>query len=169
MELWGAGLFGDPCRDCSFDWSLSPSDAMRWMTQVTARFASTTQEATGLERLDGWSVAEYVCHVGDNLRQWAERVQAARLAHAPQVTGYDPDGLAHARNYAAIPLPVAIWSLRLSAEAWCTVLNDALTEGVVLAHATRGLQTASDIARNNTHDAYHHLWDVNRILVKASA
>lgn len=46
-----------------------------------------------------------------------------------------------ARNYAAIPLPVAIWSLRLSAEVWCTVLNDA----------------------------YHHLWDVNRILVRPSA
>lgn len=114
---------------------------MRWMTRGTARFASTGQEATGLERLDGWSVAEDVCHVGDNLRQWAERVQASRLAHSPEVTGYDPDWLAQARNYAAIPLPVAIWSLRLGAEVWCTVLNDA----------------------------YHHLWDVNRILVSASA
>lgn len=61
---------------------------------------------------------------------------------------------------------MALWSLCLSANAWCTVLNDALTEGVVLDHADRGLQTARDIARNNTHDAYHHLWDVNRILVK---
>ena len=63
---------------------------------------------------------------------------------------------------------MAIWSLRLSAEIWCTVLNDALAEGVVLAHVTRGPQAASDIARNNTHDAYHHLWDVRRILVSAS-
>lgn len=138
MEMWGADLFGDPCRDCGFDWSLSPSDAMCWMAQVTARFARTTQDATGLERLDGWNVAEYVCHVGDNLRQWAERVQSSRLAHASEITGYDPDGLAHARNYAAIPLPVAVWSLRLSAGARCTVLNDALTEGVVLATRPAG-------------------------------
>lgn len=169
MEMWGAGLFGDPCRDCGFDWSLSPSDAIGWMSQVAARFASRTQEATGLERLEGWSVAEYVCHVGDNLRQWTERIQASRLAHTAEVTGYDPDELAHARNYAAIPLPVAIWSLRLSSAAWCTVLNDAVTENVVLTHATRGAQTASDIARNNTHDAHHHLWDVHRILVTACA
>jgi hypothetical protein len=35
---------------------------------------------------------------------------------------------------------------------------------VVLQHATRGAQRAEDVARNNAHDAHHHLWDIDRIL-----
>ena len=35
---------------------------------------------------------------------------------------------------------------------------------VVLQHATRGPQRAEDVARNNAHDARHHLWDIDRIL-----
>ena len=40
----------------------------------------------------------------------------------------------------------------------------ALAGQIVLQHATRGLQRAEDIARNNAHGAHHHLWDVDRIL-----
>jgi hypothetical protein len=36
--------------------------------------------------------------------------------------------------------------------------------GVVLQHATRGAQRAEDVARNNAHDAHHHLWDIDRTL-----
>jgi hypothetical protein len=35
---------------------------------------------------------------------------------------------------------------------------------VVLQHATRGAQRAEDVARNNAHDAHHHLWDIDRTL-----
>lgn len=164
MELWGASLFGDPCGECGFDWSLTTDDALRWMVQAPDRFAAATQLAEGSERRAGWSVSEYVSHVGDNLRQWAERVQGARLAGRVEVAGYDPDELAAVRSYAAIPLPAALWSLQLSVDAWTDVLRLALAEGVELQHATRGLQPAEDIARNNTHDAHHHLWDVVTIL-----
>jgi hypothetical protein len=34
----------------------------------------------------------------------------------------------------------------------------------VLRHATRGAQRAEDVARNNAHDAHHHLWDIDRTL-----
>ena len=48
--------------------------------------------------------------------------------------------------------------------AWVEAVEAALAAGVVLEHATRGPQQAEDVARNNAHDASHHLWDVGRIL-----
>lgn len=77
---------------------------------------------------------------------------------------YDPDALAAARGYAALPLAVAAWSSELAATAWVEVLGRALHENIELQHATRGTQTAADVARNNCHDAYHHLWDIRQIV-----
>jgi hypothetical protein len=104
---------------------------------------------------------------GDNLRQWAERMQSARLAQQVDVAGYDPDELAAARGYATLPLAVAAWSSELAATSWVDVVTRALREQVELRHATRGLQRAADVARNNFHDAYHHLWDIKEILAEA--
>lgn len=165
MELWGAALYGDPCHECEFDWSLSPIDAIAFIEELPDRLAEATAGATGEERgpAGGWSVKEYVSHVGDNLRAWAERVQGARLAGDQAIAGYDPDSLANARNYATIPLPAALWSAGISAREWAPVLQQALVERVELHHATRGVQRAEDIARNNCHDAYHHLWDIRRL------
>jgi hypothetical protein len=53
--------------------------------------------------------------------------------------------------------------------AWVAVLQPALAEKVELLHATRGLQRAEDIARNNCHDAHHHLWDIREIVHNADA
>jgi hypothetical protein len=44
-------------------------------------------------------------------------------------------------------------------------VETALASGVVLQHAARGAQRAEDVARNNAHDAHHHLWDIDRILI----
>jgi hypothetical protein len=169
MEPWGAALFGDPCRECGFAWSLTPDDAVAWVRGFEERVRAEVGSLTGDERLEGWSVAQYVSHVGDNLRQWAERVQATRLAGQTDVAGYDPDALAAARGYEFIPLAVAIWSAGDAAERWVEVLTAALDEGLELQHASRGLQRAEDVARNNCHDAYHHLWDIQRIAGSVSA
>ena len=170
MESWGAARYGDPCRQCGFDWSISPAAALTRINDLPADLEAATRTCTGSERRvsGGWSVAEYVCHIGDNLRQWAERVQAARLAGTVDVEGYDPDDLAAVRRYAAVPLAAALWSLRLAARDWTDVLDPALRESVVLSHRTRGRQRAADIARNNYHDAYHHQWDINQILLGSS-
>lgn len=109
-------------------------------------------------------MTEYVCHVGDNLRQWAERVQSCRLSGQVEVVGYDPDVLADARAYATLSLEAAVWSTGMAAVGWAEVLTLALDEAVELQHQTRGLQRAADIAHNNCHDAHHHLWDIREIL-----
>jgi hypothetical protein len=166
MELWGAALFGQPCEQCGFDWSLSAEAAVAVVADAPAAVDSRVQGARGDEQREsgGWSVSEYISHVGDNLRNWAERIQAWRLAGVHEVAGYDPDELARARGYAALPVQVASWSLRLSCQVWVPVMRAALQENVVLEHATRGRQCAQDIVRNNGHDLFHHLWDIDQIL-----
>ena len=106
VESWGAALFGDPCHACGFDWSLTPEQAIAVIAGAPEVFERATAGVDGDARQGGWSVAEYTSHVADNLRQWSERVQAARVAGQTTVAGYDPDQLAIARNYAAIPLSV---------------------------------------------------------------
>lgn len=166
MEAWGAALYGDPCRECGFDWSIAPPDGIRWVETLPERLTDATRHAQGAERRahGGWSVTEYICHIGDNLRQWSERIQCARLSGSSAVAGYDPDTLAAARGYAELTLESAIWSTAISVREWAAVLQDALAEGIHLSHASRGTQTAQDIVRNNCHDGHHHLWDVKEIL-----
>lgn len=169
VELWGAALFGEPCRECDFGWSITPPEAICWVRGFEEHARQAAGSLICQERLDGWSVAEYVSHVGDNLRQWSERIQAARLAGQRDVAGYDPDALGEARGYASIPLEVGLWSAGNAAERWADVLTAAVDEGVELQHATRGLQRAEDIARNNCHDANHHIWDIKRIAAASAA
>jgi hypothetical protein len=49
-------------------------------------------------------------------------------------------------------------------DAWVLATEAALAAGIVLQHASRGTQSSDDVSRNNAHDAYHHLWAVERIL-----
>ncbi len=150
-----------------FDWSLAPAEAVSLIADAPQEVERRVRTARGDERRSGsgWSVSEYVSHVGDNLRNWAERLQAARLSGVQEVVGYDPDELSRVRGYGAIPLQVAVWSLRVSSEMWVPVMRAALAERVVLSHASRGRQRAEDIACNNGHDFFHHLWDIDQILL----
>ncbi|SIR19829.1 hypothetical protein [Micromonospora avicenniae] len=166
MEKWGADLYGQPCRGCGFDWELSPAEAVAVVRAMPEAYAKRLADASGQERHPdlAWTSAAYVSHVTDNLRTWAERLAGGYLAGVSDVPGYDPDLLAQARHYNEIALAGALWSLRWAVEAWAEAVESALASGVVLQHATRGAQRAEDVARNNAHDAHHHLWDVERIL-----
>ncbi|NGO11700.1 hypothetical protein G5C60_29920 [Streptomyces sp. HC44] len=166
MELWGVRLYGNPCRDCGFDWALTPLDAVAQVSRVPERYAGLLKGRRGDEFHPelAWNVTAYVSHVTDNLRTWAERLVGARLSGARRVPGYDQDLLAKARCYNDIVLEGALWSLQGAARAWVESVSAALDEGVVLEHAARGIQRAEDVARNNAHDAAHHAWDIERIL-----
>jgi hypothetical protein len=166
METWGAGLYGDPCAGCGFDWSLTAQEAIGIVERLRARYRELLNGLTGHERHPdlAWNPAAYVSHVTDNLRNWAERLAGARLSGAVDVPGYDPDLLAQARRYNEIAPAAALWSLEHATVAWSESVTAALADRVILRHATRGAQRAEDIARNNAHDAYHHAWDIERIL-----
>lgn len=166
MESWGAALYGDPCRECGFRWGLTPEQAVAAVAALPARYRELLAGRTGRERHPdlSWTPAAYVCHVADNLRAWAERLAGARLSGDPAVPGYDPDALAAARGYDRIGPAAALWSLEHAVPLWAGSVTEALAAGTLVQHATRGLQTAADVARNNAHDAHHHAWDVTRIL-----
>lgn len=124
--------------------------------------------ATGVERHPdlGWSVAEYVCHVADNLRIWAERLMGIAGGGPPLVGGYDETALADARNYPSIPLAAALWSLDRSVADWLEAVDRSDSSGEVLIHPDRGGQTLAEVVVSNAHDGVHHRWDIERSLLR---
>lgn len=164
-EVWGVARYGNPCAECGWSWPAA-EEAVEFVKGVADEFAHALAGRDGGTRHPdhGWTVAGYVAHVGDNLRQWAERLVEAVAGQERLVDAYDPDALGRARGYDRIGAAGALWSLRGSASAWGEVLRDALLHDVVLQHATRGEQRAADVAGNNAHDAFHHLHDVRRAL-----
>jgi hypothetical protein len=166
MNDWGITTYGDPCRECGFEWTLSHDDALARMTQFPASYGEVLERASGNERhpdLD-WSICAYVSHVADNLRIWTERLMGVVLGAPPMVGGYDESELANARNYALIPLHAALWSLRTSTAEWLTAVASSNPRGTVMIHPQRGKLDLLAVVLSNTHDAHHHLWDIERTL-----
>jgi hypothetical protein len=162
----GPDFYGNPCRECNFNWEISASDAVSLVEQLPNVYAIRLDGATGEETCPDlvWSVSAYVSHVSDNLRIWSERLAGARLSGESRVAGYDQDLLGLARRYEAINLRAALWSLDWAVQEWSSSIRVALVAGTELQHSDRGRQSAEDVARNNAHDASHHLWDIERII-----
>lgn len=165
MDRWAAALYGDPCRECGFDFSTGLDEAVAYVVGVPARYGRLLAGAVGTERHPdlSWSVGSYVCHVADNLRIWAERLAGAARG-ATAIGPYDENLLATARGYPHVPLVAALWSLGRSTEEWVAMIHDAPNDGVVLAHPERGGMLLGDVARAGAHDAFHHAWDITRTL-----
>lgn len=170
VETWGATRYGDPCRECGYRWSITPERAIELVAGIPDRFESLVDgHDAGARHPDAaWSAGAYVCHVTDNLRIWAERLAGAVLGGVTEVAGYDENQLAVARDYARVPVAGALWSLRDAAARWTGMARRALDADVVLTHAERGTQRATDVARNNAHDAHHHEWDIRRAIGHAA-
>jgi DinB superfamily len=166
MSGWGTSTYGDPCRTCGFTWTVSLNEAVVQMAKVPAAYAGLVSGATGHERHPDltWSVAAYVCHVGDNLRIWSERLMGVALGAPAEVGGYDENELAHARHYEHIPLAAALWSLEVAVEHWVASVAQAQPVGTALIHPQRGVESLLDVAQSNLHDAEHHRWDIAHTL-----
>src|ERR1700729_1770549 len=68
-ETWGPDRFGDPCRDCAFEWSLTSEQAIASVMGIPDSYEGVIGSADGSlchPDLD-WTVGAYVCHVADNL------------------------------------------------------------------------------------------------------
>lgn len=163
---WGPVLYGNPCHQCGFDWNISREAAIGLVSTMPKLYARILAAAgsDGSERDPElqWSARAYVCHVGDNLRIWAERLVGVSRGASPAVAGYDEARLAEARAYEGVSLPGAIWSLERAAEDWRSAVEEATAAGVVLIHPDRGEQSLLDVVRSNAHDAFHHQWDIQR-------
>jgi hypothetical protein len=166
VSHWGPSTYGQPCHACAFDWDLPLEDAAPTMSALATSYADLLRGATGGEQHPdlSWSSAAYVSHVGDNLRIWTERLRGVALGAPRRVGSYDESELARARNYDAIPLQAALWSLQLSVSEWLKAVDDTPGSGTVLLHPERGAMDLRDVVVANIHDARHHLWDIERTL-----
>jgi hypothetical protein len=167
VNEWHRERYGDPCRECGFDWSISHREALAVAQVIPARYAAVLVGCSGAERDPKlrWSAVEYVCHVVDNFRIWAERLAAAGRGAPVVLAPYDADALAEARAYRSVPLAGALWSLRRAEADWRDAVGVAGGGGVadpVLMHPERGAQSVEEVVRGNVHDAVHHYWDIER-------
>ena len=46
MEQWGAGLYGNPCRDCVFGWDLTPEQAVASVRAAPAAYTRNNAHDT---------------------------------------------------------------------------------------------------------------------------
>jgi hypothetical protein len=166
MDLWGAPLYGDPCRGCGFSWAAGQVASISLMRSLPDSIDQLVIGATGTERLPdlGWNVSGYVAHMTDNTRIWAERLVAVARGADAHVVPYDPDLLAESRHYNEVALPGATWSFRIAVENWLSAVDEADPAEVVMLHSERGTMELFDVVASNAHDAYHHQWDLTRIL-----
>lgn len=164
MSEWGRSLYGDPCRECGYRWSLSEDQAIGLVAATPARYAEVLNGRNGSEQHPDleWSAGGYVCHVADNLRIWAERLAGASLGASGTIVPYDDELLARARRYQDAALAAALWSLRRAVGDWQEALRLASQKGVVLHHPERGEQTVLDVLCNNAHESHHHAFDIER-------
>jgi hypothetical protein len=167
MSDWGVAVYGDPCHQCGYHWAISMPDAVALVSDVPSDYGTLLGGRSGIERHGDlrWSVADYVSHVADNLRIWAERLMGVVMGAPPVVGAYDENELARARNYPGIPIQAALWSLGRCVDDWLEAVGSAPHSGVVLIHPERGELTLRDVVVSNAHDARHHRWDIERTLL----
>ena len=165
MTTWGARNYGDPCRECGYSWSISREEANALIADAPRRYAELLDGADGNERHTDltWSVTAYVCHVADNLRNWAERIMSAAAGHT-LIRPFDQDDLAEIRGYEHMPLQTALWSLGHSANIWADAMAASAGQDFVLDHPERGLLPAVEVMQMVAHDTAHHEWDIRRSL-----
>jgi hypothetical protein len=166
VSSWGPATYGDPCRGCGFRWSMTVDEALAVLVGAPQRYGELLRGREGSTRHPelSWTASAYVCHVGDNLRIWAERLAGVARGAERRVSPYDQDELATARVYAGIAAPAALWSLERAVRDWSDAFELASAAGVGLDHPERGPLTPADVALTNAHDAFHHEWDLRRTL-----
>ena len=166
VSEWGKSTYGDPCRECGYEWSLSQREAISLVAEAPSIYRGLVEGQDVSRRHPdlSWSVKEYVCHVVDNLRISAERLAGAAAGGARRLGTYDQDLLAKARNYQQVAIEGALWSLERAARDWQNAIGLATEAGVIFSHPERGEQTVLDVCRNNAHDVNHHRLDIERSL-----
>lgn len=167
MSTWGRATYGHPCRDCGYAWPDELDVMIDVVRQTPVEMRNVLAESDGTDRNPAlaWDARSYVCHIVENLRIWAERLAAATGVPIQPIGTYDADLLATARNYSTVPLRGALWSLDDAVDTWIQAVEAARHSDAALSHPERGTLRVIDVASTNAHDAYHHVFDVQRSVV----
>jgi hypothetical protein len=155
--------FGDPCRQCGFEWASGPAETAAAITAAPDRYRTLTAGRRGDETIAElhWDLTSYVCHGADNTRIWAERLAGPAVGAVNPIGPYDEVALAEARSYPAIELPTALWSLERAVGDW-TAARALGAPG--FRHPAQGQLSAPDAERIVAHELVHHAYDLQRIV-----
>jgi GrpB-like predicted nucleotidyltransferase (UPF0157 family)/SAM-dependent methyltransferase len=164
MGVWGPGVYGDPCHECGYVWSISFDEAVAVVAEIAGRYERLLEGLDGTQQhpANDWSARAYVCHVADNLRIWSERLVGAALDTVVHVAAYDESALGRIRSYGAVSTKAALWALEHAARDWTEAVDHAVAVHAVLVHPDGGELSVLDVVRGNAHDAVHHGWDIER-------
>lgn len=151
------------CAECGFAWLTEPGAALAAVERAPGRFEAllTGVDGTVAPAPGVWSPSAYVWHVSDLVRAWAERLHC--LAADPEAAwgAFDPDELARARHYDALPQVSGPWAVARSFDALQQSL-EPLASDTTFTHPEWGMGTVADALRWVAHEAVHHELDVQR-------
>jgi hypothetical protein len=166
MNQFLRAAYGDPCRECGFEWSVGPAVCGAIVSDAPARFRSLLAGHDGKEAHPNleWNATAYVVHVADVLRIWSDRIAAVALGASEPVVPYDEDRLGDARGYMRLPLPGALWSLGRAVGDWQAAEQLAESATVLLAHPEQGPLPLDDVRRIMAHEIEHHVGDLMLIV-----
>ncbi len=166
MNSFGITTYGDPCRECGFEWSTSLDASAGIIAGAPRRYTELLDGHDGTAQHHDltWTVNAYVFHVADNIRIWAERLWSRATAGQELIHSYDQDALAAVRGYEHMPLQTALWSLSQSVAAWTEALEATSDSPAIFNYPGRGIQTLTEVVQTIAHDTVHHEWDIARSL-----
>jgi hypothetical protein len=169
MTSWGSSNYGDPCRECGYDGAITLAETLALIADLPRRFGDLLngQDATVRHPELTWSAAAYVSHVADDLRIFAKRFAGQALGATGPVSACDQDLLADAGNYSLVLVEDALWSMEHAVRDRREAVGMATAKNVTQDHSERGALSVLDAMRINTHDAHHHLWDVQQTVASA--
>ena len=159
--LPNAGSAG-ACAECGFSWRTDGGSALAIVEGAADRFAERLRgSGAAIEPAQGWRPSAYAWHVGDVVRAWAERLHSLSVDPHVAWAGFDPDELARARRYDALPPATGPWALARSTDALVQSL-ETLDFDIGFLHPEWGMGTVADAVRWLAHEAVHHDLDVRR-------
>jgi len=167
MNEFLRAAYGDPCRECGFEWSVEPAACVAIVSDAPARFNALLSGQEGRKAHPNleWNATAYVVHVADVLRIWSDRIAAAALgASDDPVVPYDEDRLGDTRGYLSLPLPGALWSLARAVGDWQAAEQLAESAIVTLSHPEQGPLPLDDVRRIMAHEIEHHIADLTLIV-----
>lgn len=156
---------GEPpevCPTCGWNWSASPTDALAAIAAAPSRYAELLDDRDGMIAAadGGWNATAYIWHLTDLARSWSERWVQVQATPGSLVAGWDPDVLAEARNYRALPTSAAMWAFGeavTSFVARCGHVDVVAT----FEHGEWGTGSVADGIRWLGHEFVHHQLDVD--------